>query len=202
MVRTPEQNAALRVATRARVETAAVRVFARRGFAASSIRHIAEEAGMSTGSIYRHYASKEALFDALLEQAASGLDAASTMLSGSEDPLIAVREFTRVFLADLESGNGEAEFFRVINQGFMTDTPVGTAERLACAQRSLWGAFEALVRRGQAARRFADGDPAELTAYYFAMLSGVASMRAVIPGELAATGVELVLRLFARKEAS
>ena len=200
MVRSREQNAALRDATRETIEGAAVRVFARRGFAASSIRHIATEAGLSTGSIYRHYASKEALFDALLEQASSGLVAASAMLSGDSDPLLLAREFTRVFLTDLANGNGEAEFFLVMNQGFMSDTPAGTAERLARTQRPLWEAFETLVRRGQASGRFEEGDPAQLTAYYFAMLSGIAEMQSVIQGAMTEPGVDLVLRLLTRKE--
>ncbi|MFS6531079.1 TetR/AcrR family transcriptional regulator [Microbacterium aurugineum] len=202
MVRSPEQNAALRVATRERIETAAVRVFARRGFAASSIKDIADEAGLSAGSMYRHYASKEALFDALLEQASSGLVAASAMLSADADPVVLVSEFTRVFVTDLMNGNGEAEFFLVINQGFISDTPAGTAERLARTQRPLWDAFEAVVRRGQAAGQFDDGDPAQLTAYYFAMLSGIAGMRTVIPTAMTEAGIDLVLRLLTRKDAS
>ncbi|WP_226532832.1 TetR/AcrR family transcriptional regulator [Microbacterium paraoxydans] len=202
MVRSPEQNAALRDTTRERIEAAAVRVFARHGFAATSIKDIADEAELSAGSIYRHYASKEALFDALLEQASSGLVAASETLSGEANPVVLVREFTRVFLTDLMNGNGEAEFFLVINQGFMSDTPAGTAERLARTQRPLWDAFEALVRRGQVAGRFEDGDPAQLTAYYFAMLSGIAGMRTVIPDAMNDAGVDLVLRLLIRDEAS
>ncbi|MFC4127375.1 TetR/AcrR family transcriptional regulator [Nocardia rhizosphaerae] len=202
MTRTPEQNAAMRDATRETIERAAVRVFANRGFAASSIRHIAEAAGLSTGSIYRHYASKEALFDALLDQATSGLVAASAALSSDADPLTLVRDFTCVFLTDLANGNGEAEFVLVINQGFLTDTPAGTAERLATAQRPLWDAFAALVRRGQLAGQFEDGEPAQLTAYYFAMLSGIAAMRTVIPDATTETGVDLVLRLLRRQGAS
>lgn len=185
----------MRDATRELIQSAAVRVFAQRGFAASSIRHIAEEAGLSTGSIYRHYASKDALFDELLGQASTGLTAASAMFMSEADPLTLVREFTRVFLADLAGGNGEAEFFMVMNQGFLTDTPSGTAERLAATQRPLWDAFADLVRRGQAAGQFEDGDPAQITAYYFAMLAGVAGMRTVIPDAITETGVDVVLRL-------
>ncbi|MFJ6615294.1 TetR/AcrR family transcriptional regulator [Streptomyces sp. NPDC091289] len=185
----------MREATRQAIEVAAIRIFARHGFAASSIRYIADEAGLSVGSIYRHYASKEALFDDLLKQASAGLAAASEVLSSDGDPLALARGFTRDFLADLASGEGAAEFFLVINQGFLTDTPAGTAARLAAGQRSLWDAFADLVRRGQAAGQFAAGDPAQLTAYYFAMLSGLASMRLVIQDSLTDSGVDLVLRL-------
>lgn len=194
-MRTSEQNRALRTATREAIELAAVRVFARHGFAASSIRHIADEANLSIGSIYRHYASKEALFEGLLERASTGLAAASTALSSDGDPLALVRGFTYEFLTDLASGQGAAEFYLVINQGFLTDTPAGTAARLAADQRSLWDTFADLVRRGQASGQFAEGDPVLLTAYYFAMLSGIATMRLVIQDTPSDSGVDVVLRL-------
>lgn len=199
MARTPEQNAALRDATRETIERAAVRVFAKHGFAASSIRHIADEAGLSTGSIYRHHPGKEALFDALLDRASTGLLAASSALSSDADPLTLIRHFTSTFLNDVASENGEAEFFLVVNHAFLTDTPVGTAKRLASSQRPLWDAFGSLVSRGQASGQFTDGDPAHLTACYFAMLSGITGMRKVIPDAPIEIGVEIVLRLLVEK---
>lgn len=198
VARTAEQNAALRSATNESIQRAAVRVFARRGFAATSIRDIANEAQLSVGSVYRHYESKEALHDALLDQAASGLVEASAALAGGADPLALVREFTRVFLADIANGDGEAEFFLVINQAFLTDTPAGAAERLAPTQRELWSAFADLVRRGQAAGQFAEGEPSRLTACYFALLSGIAGMRQVHDGLMDEGCVQLVLRLLTR----
>ncbi len=46
---------------------AAKRVFATKGFHATTISDIAKEVGLSYGSIYWYYDSKEALFDALME---------------------------------------------------------------------------------------------------------------------------------------
>ncbi len=195
MPRTPMQNEALRAATREAVQGAAVRVFARHGFAAANMRQIAAEAGLSIGSIYRHYPSKEQLFDELLEQASTGLEAASELLASDESPLTLARAFTRTFLAELAGEEGAAEFFLVINQGFLSDSPPGTAERLATTQGDLWRTFSALVRRGQDLGEFAAGDSDQVTAYYFAMLSGIATMRLVMNDELGESGVELVLRL-------
>lgn len=195
MPRTAEQNEALRAATRSAIETAAVRVFARRGFAASNIRQIADEAGLSSGSIYRHYASKEELFDELLEQASAGLGVAAAHLSSDGEPLDLIRGFTEAYVSDLSSENGAAEFFMVINQGFTTDTPAGTSDRLGATQRKLWQAFAALVRRGQLDGQFIGGDPAQLTAYFFALLSGITTMRVALRDELAEPDVNVILRL-------
>ncbi len=45
-------------ATKERIERAALRLFADKGFAETSIRDIAREAGISLGAMYNHYASK------------------------------------------------------------------------------------------------------------------------------------------------
>ncbi|MEV0649615.1 TetR/AcrR family transcriptional regulator [Phytomonospora sp. NPDC050363] len=195
VVRTPEQNAALRAATRDAILTAAVRVFARRGFAASTMRDIADETGLSTGSIYRHYASKEALYAELLDQAVAGLTALAADLAGPGRPVELVGAFTARFLSGVLADDGAAEFVVVLNHGATTDTPPGTVERLLTAQRSMWRSFENLVRRGQEAGEFGGGDPAQLTACFFATLGGLTSMRLALRAELAVPDIDIVLRV-------
>lgn len=56
-----------------RRRAAAVTLFARHGFAATGMRDVASAAGLSAGSIYRHDASKDELFSALVGQAMAGL---------------------------------------------------------------------------------------------------------------------------------
>lgn len=193
MPRTAEQNAVARAATRAAIETAVVRVFARHGFADSNLRQIAAEAGLSAGSIYRHFASKEDLFESLLGQAVEGLRMTAGHLSGDGDPLEMIRGFTGVYLADLASGDGAAEFFMVVSHGFTTDTPAGTSKRLAVEQGALWDAVAGLVRRGQRSGVFAAGDPDRIAATYFALLTGLTTMHLAM-GDSPAPDVDLVLR--------
>lgn len=52
--------------TRAALLEAAARVFARRGYDGASISEISSEAGLTSGAIYAHYASKAELFSATL----------------------------------------------------------------------------------------------------------------------------------------
>lgn len=54
--------------TRGAILQAARRVIMARGYTAASMREIAEEAGITAAAIYNHFASKEALFSAVLEE--------------------------------------------------------------------------------------------------------------------------------------
>ncbi|HEX2903254.1 MAG TPA: ScbR family autoregulator-binding transcription factor [Jatrophihabitans sp.] len=56
------------VLTRARVLTAAAEVFARTGFLAASMNDIVDQAGVTKGAVYFHFASKEALAVAVVEE--------------------------------------------------------------------------------------------------------------------------------------
>ena len=61
---TPDQRASRGQATRGHLVEVATRLFAARGFDGTSIEAVLEEAGVSRGSLYHHFASKEALFEA------------------------------------------------------------------------------------------------------------------------------------------
>ncbi|MDY3981966.1 MULTISPECIES: TetR/AcrR family transcriptional regulator [Paraeggerthella] len=58
---------------RARILNCAVREFLDKGFAEASLRSIAAAASVTTGAIYGHFSSKEALFDALVGPAGNEL---------------------------------------------------------------------------------------------------------------------------------
>ena len=52
---------------RERILEAAERAFVRHGFHAATMQHVAEEAGMSPGNLYRYFPSKESIVEALCE---------------------------------------------------------------------------------------------------------------------------------------
>jgi AcrR family transcriptional regulator len=54
-------------ATREQLIAVATDLFAARGFEATSIEAVLEAAGVSRGSLYHHFANKEALFEAVLD---------------------------------------------------------------------------------------------------------------------------------------
>ena len=55
-------------ATKDRILDVALRLFARDGYEATSTSAIAGELGMTKGALYKHFPSKQAIFDSLVEQ--------------------------------------------------------------------------------------------------------------------------------------
>jgi AcrR family transcriptional regulator len=68
MKRKRKTQAERREETREQVLAAAARMFAQRGFHATSLDAIAEEAGFSRGAVYYNFADKEELFLELLDR--------------------------------------------------------------------------------------------------------------------------------------
>jgi AcrR family transcriptional regulator len=54
--------------SRSQIMEAALKLFSHRGYGATSVRDIAESAGVSKGNVYHHFPDKETIFRALLDQ--------------------------------------------------------------------------------------------------------------------------------------
>jgi AcrR family transcriptional regulator len=80
-------------ATREQLVTEATRLFAERGFDATSVEAVLDAAGVSRGSLYHHFRSKEALFEAVLDAAEARIGEATMLaaLGAGDDPVGALR---------------------------------------------------------------------------------------------------------------
>ncbi len=78
----PKVTAEYRAERRAHIMAAARRCFVREGFHASSMQDLVSEAGMSSGAVYRYFASKDAVIEAI---AADNLDHVVAVLARAID---------------------------------------------------------------------------------------------------------------------
>lgn len=81
-------------ATRGRLIAAATDLFAERGFEATSIEAVLNAANVSRGSLYHHFPSKEALFEAVLLAVEARVGAA-TAAAGMEAGATSARDLLR-----------------------------------------------------------------------------------------------------------
>jgi AcrR family transcriptional regulator len=66
--RTAEQNEQVKAVTRKRIVDAALGLFAEHGYEGTSVRMIADQAGLSIGLLYNYFDGKQALLQALFEE--------------------------------------------------------------------------------------------------------------------------------------
>jgi AcrR family transcriptional regulator len=94
----PKVTAAHQQARRQQLLDAARRCFARRGFAETSVRDIYEEAGLSAGSVYVYFQSKEEIVEALAGEILAQFQQSLAGLDEADDPLAALDGFLPLLL--------------------------------------------------------------------------------------------------------
>jgi AcrR family transcriptional regulator len=111
--------------TRSRLLEAGATVFARRGFHAARVDDVVEVAHSSHGTFYLYFSSKEDLFDQLVEQVATDLDALIEELptiGDTDDARAALRAWLARF-ADLYQRYGPV--IRTWTEAELTGAPIG-----------------------------------------------------------------------------
>ncbi|MEU6698654.1 helix-turn-helix domain-containing protein [Pseudonocardia sp. NPDC046786] len=72
--------------TRQRIEATALRLFATRGFAATSLRNIADELGITKAALYYHFPAKKDLARSVFQPFIDDVDALLSRLDGRRSP--------------------------------------------------------------------------------------------------------------------
>ncbi len=85
--------------TRKRLLSVATRLFAEHGYEETPIELVLEQAAVSKGALYHHFANKRELFEAVLEETEACLARATALAArGASDPLEALRTGSAAFL--------------------------------------------------------------------------------------------------------
>ena len=91
---------------------AAERVFAKKGFAATTIDEIAQEAEFSKGAMYVYFDSKEDLFFSLIQEKSDDIEERfRKVVESSDDPEAGIRELVETYLTFFEE---DKDFFQII----------------------------------------------------------------------------------------
>jgi AcrR family transcriptional regulator len=110
-----------------KIFAAALDCFAEYGYAATRIRQIAERAGVSEGALYRHYASKEALAQALYAHYLAQFSAMLQQVVESGLPIEQqIKGVVNTILAAYRSESAALHFVLVQQPSFMPNLPTDT----------------------------------------------------------------------------
>jgi AcrR family transcriptional regulator len=90
---------------RQQILAAAMRIFSTKGFHAANVSDVASQAGVSQGTIYWYFESKESLFEAVLQESLSAVSQPSIVLLQDDtlSPLERIQATVRQLLDELQS---------------------------------------------------------------------------------------------------
>jgi AcrR family transcriptional regulator len=137
--------------TAKRILAAALRLFAERGFAATSVRQIAAAVGVTDAALYSHFAGKQDLFDRLVETMGPptpellGLNGAALQDVAPEVAIPAAVERLIAYWSKPEVRMFTAVLLR---EGTHGDAATGLAASIEAARTALTPAFEKWQRTG------------------------------------------------------
>ena len=151
-----------------RVRAAALRLFARHGFAAVSMRQIAGEVGVQAGALYNYTPDKQSLLFDLMKAHMDELLAAWAP-QAELPPLQALEAFTR-FHIRFHSERPDEVFIAYMELRNLSEANFAVIEGL---RRDYEAALQDILRRGQQAGLFDLPDPKLAAMAIIAMLTGV-----------------------------
>lgn len=193
MPRTKEQFEEMRRATADKIQAAAGRLFARKGLAGTSVQDIADEAGISIGLVYRHYKSKEALFDEMVGFALKGLDDLTMLFRSDAEPRPLLEQVTREIYDDFSRDDEFSNIMIFMTQAYLSGEGGPAVEELIKKNLALLDATSELIGRGQSAGDFKPGDAHQMAVLYFSAIQGMSIFQTAWGDRFTPPTVELIL---------
>jgi AcrR family transcriptional regulator len=169
---------------RRQIIDAATQVFADRGFHAANVSDVAAHAGVSQGTIYWYFESKDALFAAVLEQAT--FESTEPLLALAErqegEPLSRIMHVIRQFLAQIQR---PPDSFRLL-VNLWTQPGALSGDRAGRIVRDLYrtlidGFLTGLIQEAMDADQIAEGDAGAIALVLVTVLDGLMFQSMLIP---------------------
>ncbi len=190
MPRTKEQFEAMRLATSEKILAAAGELFAKKGLAGTNVQEIADLAGISIGLLYRHYKTKEELFDALVSEASDGLAEVAKLFLSDAPPVKIIENFCKEVVTDVEKNDDFNNSIMLITQAITSGNQSAALQTLLMRDKEMFDALKKLVERGQSERVCRPGNPYDLALLFCSMLQGISQFKLVLKEEYKAPAPE------------
>jgi AcrR family transcriptional regulator len=164
---------------RQEILTAAADCFARKGFHQTSVADLCAAAGMSPGSLYRHFRSKDEIIAAMVEDERRESAALVDALAGQPDLVAGLRATFDAVLASFADPGGNALHAEVTAEALRNPA---VAAVVRASDEATVTALTAVLRRAQTAKAIDRSlDPAVTAELLVALLDGLWWRQAMRP---------------------
>ena len=171
MARTKEQNERIRQNTKTKIHSVAIECFSNYGFGSATMQDLANKAGISVGLLYRHYKTKDELFEALVDQAIIGHNQMVARIE-SLSPLEAINILVDDIVDELSKGYEFSQFMGIILQK--------PSDKQRQANEQLIMSIAKIIEQGQKDKVFLDGDPLQFAQFLVSIFQGLSSTQLLL----------------------
>lgn len=151
----------------------ALRLFVRKGYAATKVSDIAEAVGMSTGLMFHYFDSKEKLYEELVKLGVEGPMGMVGAMAAEGDALSFFEGAAAGIMGFLRDEPAMADMFVLMGNSLM-DEAVPEGARTLLAGLDVHTPTAEIVRRGQREGTIREGDPVALSIAFWCAIQGIA----------------------------
>lgn len=196
MPRTKKQFEEMRQATKERIQKAAIRLFSQKGIAGTNVQEIADSAEISIGLLYRHYKTKDDLFNDLVYMAIVGLEELTKSLSAERDPKEALFAITTEVVNDYKRNNDFSSYLTFVTQALTSGLKNDALESLIETDKQMIATLTTLIKKGQENGIFRNGNPKELACSYMSVIQGIGLFQNVMGADFFIPSADTLMNLF------
>jgi AcrR family transcriptional regulator len=194
--RSKQQYSQLKDERREQILFAALKLFAKRGLAATKISEIAATANLSHGLVYHYFESKEKIYIELvthaMEQSAMEVDKIEDM---PIKPLEKIQLIYESIVQNLYQSEDSAYYFLLIVQALVSDAnPVEVKEKLQMAFDPMKVMMK-IVEEGQKNGSIQEGNAYDYVMLFWAAVAGLAPFKISIGDDFKVPNFELFLKM-------
>ncbi|MCX7040544.1 MAG: TetR/AcrR family transcriptional regulator [Spirochaetes bacterium] len=175
--RSQKLNNQMRSQTLAKIDSAALKVFAACGYHGATMRRIAQAAGLSYGLVYHYYPSKAKVFRRLVDFALTGsLEAMQQFMHASGSAWERMTAYAAMVVSSLFAGDTSLYFVIILQAMTQGRAIAGLPAHISRMFGRYYELLVPVIKEAQASGEAAPGDPAALAAGFFSMVQGLAML--------------------------
>ena len=199
--RTTQQNEQIKDETREKIISAALRVFAHRGYAATRISDITKAAGISHGLLYYYFKSKEEIFTEIASIAMASSSGALLSAEKLDYPAILKIEWiTREIFKHIGTNSDSAYYFLIMVQASVTESLPEAVMEMIQPPSVPYDVMQRMLQQGQQEGDVVEGNPEEMNIAYWAAIQGLAIFRIAYGDRYATPDPDILLRMIKKEK--
>ncbi len=201
MSRNKELNQIIKDERREQILTAALKLFAAKGLAATKMSDLSKNTGISQGLVYHYYRSKEELFTNLVDTAIEKMNSAAVNLeklplSAKEKIIVAIESLLKGFSENANT----SDYYFIITQTALSDAFPREAKDIIRSKNNIkYDVMMRIFKQGQVEGTVKDYRVSEMATLFFSTMNGLALNKAIYGADFIMPDKNIILGMFLKE---